>query len=97
MENSTDYKIDVQFTGRHSGNIGLSIMMVDLRTQETIHSSTLRGVREADDFRAILNRAPQAYFGMLVNDIFARQSQSLNKSGVSTPEYTQLVKSINAK
>lgn len=97
VENSSAYKIDVKFTGRHSGNVGLSVILKDAETDEEITASTLRGVREADDFREILNKAPQAYFGVLIDDILKRQSQSLNSYGTSAPEYKKLINSINSK
>lgn len=97
VENSSAYSIDIKFTGRHSGNIGLSVILKDAETQEEITASTLRGVRQADDFREILNRAPQAYFGVLIDDIFKRQADALNNYGTSAPEYKKLIKSINSK
>jgi len=96
IDESGNYGVNINITAKF-GEPEMYLSLIDKKSKETIHSISLQGVTAVDDFKSVLDDAPQVYYSLLLDDIFKRQAYSIGTSGSITPSYTKLIKSLNER
>jgi len=93
VDNSSNYSVQLEVTNKF-GSPKLYIKMQNKNTGDVIHSIKIDNMEAADDFKPILDNAPQVYYSMILDDILQKQSLSLINGG-NYPAYDKLTQSLN--
>lgn len=72
IDNSSDYSIQIELSKGFS-TPKLYLKMVDKNSKQEIHALKIENFSDADNFKPILDNAPQVYYSLLVNDILKKQ------------------------
>lgn len=92
VDSSSNYSVNINMTAKY-GTPKLHMKLVDKITEETVHTISQVGYTDADNFKDILDSAPQVYYSMLVNDILQRQLSDAIL-GSTNESYEKLKKSL---
>lgn len=95
LEESQQYGVQIKFSKSYKGSPKLNLMLVNKKTGESINTLSLDNITEADDFKKVLDEAPQVYFSVLLDNIFKKQISSLGTYQTNDPSYLELIKSLN--
>lgn len=92
VDSSSNYSVNINMTAKY-GTPKLHMKLVDKMTGEAVHTISQVGYTDADNFKDILDSAPQVYYSMLVNDILQRQLSDAIL-GSTNESYEKLKKSL---
>ena len=92
IENSSNYGVQIKLSAV-GGTPKLYMRLMDKTSGEEIHSIKAVGYADADNFKEVLDSAPQVYHAMLINDILEKQYMSAVQGG-NYESYIKLKKSL---
>lgn len=91
-DNANKFSVNMVVDRDYSGEPILQVNLVST-TGENIHSEVIRGNDNVTNFKTILDTAPQAYYGMMLDSIFAEEEQLMLSGSTARSEgLTKLAK-----
>lgn len=84
LSKSSNFAINTTVERDFNGNPYVDMKLIDKRNQKVVHSMTNTQDVNIDDFKKVLDRSPQVFYSMMINDIMAREKQQI-MLGSKTP------------
>lgn len=94
LSESSNYAINAKVEKGFDGAPIMDIKLVDKRSQKVIHTMRNSGEINLDNFKQVLDGAPQVFYGILINDIFKREQEEMNYGGGTSPSFKSLTDSL---
>jgi hypothetical protein len=93
IDNSNDFTINGEVTQDVDNSYYLTLTMKN-DNNETIYKKIVNNVADVDNYKTVIDNAPQVYYADMVKDIFQAQAKSKQSTGENSPYYTKLVKNL---
>jgi hypothetical protein len=93
IQNSSDFSI-VGNIGTDFDNTNYLTLALKNAKGDTIYKKNVKGIKDVDTYKDILDNSPQIYFADMVDEIMNSQKTYKMNNGTNSPAYNTLVKNL---
>lgn len=94
IDNSNDFTINGEVTQDVDNSYYLTLTMKN-DSNETVYKKIVNNIADVDNYKTVIDNAPQVYYADMVKDIFQAQAKSKQSTGQNSPFYNKLVKNLD--